>query len=182
MASTEAFNSVDRAKREGGPVGDGKDGANTRVRNLPHSHTATARKWGLIGGLVIGVIQVLVHYGDQSARPAIGPSLYVIFAITPFLYLALREHRSRLAQGEVFKNGAILGFLVSAIAGTLMGTMVLIASLAGMGPNFANMSVLSFMLVLMTIVYGSAITFVLLQGMKSDAPADENIEKVEGHA
>ena len=182
MASTEAFNSVERAKRDSGPADDGKDGANTRERNLRHSHTATARKWGLIGGLVIGTIQVLVHLGDDTARPAIGPSLYVIFAITPFLYLALREHRSRMAKGEVFKNGALVGFLVSAIAGTVMGSFVLVASLAGMGPNFANMSVLAFMLILMTIVYGSSITFVLLQGMKSDAPADENIEKVEGHA
>ena len=181
MASTDAYNSVDRAKSRQ-DVPDGKDGANTRERNLPHDHGATARKWGIIGGVILGVIQVLIHLGDESSRPTIGPSLYVIFGLTPFLYLGLREHRSRLAKGEVFKNGAILGFLLSAVAGTIMALLVLIGSLAGLGPNFANMSVLSFMLILMTIVYGSAITFVLLQGMKSDAPADENIEKVEGHA
>ena len=181
MASTEAFNAVDRAKGAQ-RVPDGKDGANTRERNLPHDHSATARKWGLIAGIVLGALQVVVHLGDEGGRPSIGPGLYVIFALTPFLYLGLREHRARLAAGEVFKNGAILGFLLSATAGTIMAAIVLIASLAGLGPEFANMSVLSFALILMTIVYGSAITFVLLQGMKSDAPADENIEKVEGHA
>ena len=181
MASTESFNSVDRAKARQN-VSDGKDGANTRTRNLPHSHAATARKWGLMAGVLLGALQLFVIGSHEGPRISIGNSLYVIFAITPFLYFGLREHRSRLAKGEVFKNGAILGFQLSAIAGAIMMAIVLVGALAGIGTHFANTSVLSFMLVLMTIVYGSSITFVLLQGMKSDAPADENIEKVEGHA
>lgn len=186
MASTDAFNSVERAKRENGPTDDGKDGANTRERNRPHSNSGTATKWGLIGGVVLGVLQLAII--GQSAKVQIGYSLYGIFALTPFIYLGLREYRSRLAKGEVFKNGAILGFTISAIAGGVMMAIVLVGALAGVGSStehgsvFANISVLGFMLVLMAIVYGSAITFVLLQGMKSDAPADENIEKVEGHA
>lgn len=186
MASSDGFNSIERAKRDSAPAGDGRDGANTRERNLPHDHAATATKWGLIAGVVLGALQLILI--GQSAKVQIGYSLYGIFAITPFIYLALREHRKRMAAGEVFKNGAILGFRLSAIAGGVMMAVVLIGALAGVGSSpehggvFANIAVLSFMLVLICMVYGSTITFVLLQGMKSDAPADENIEKVEGHA
>lgn len=186
MASTEAYNSVERAKDEHGPRDDGRDGANTRERNLTHDVGSLANKWGLLAGVVLGVVQLLLI--GRSAKVEIGYSLYGIFALTPFIYLALRAYRARLAAGEVFKNGAILGFRVSVVAGLVMMAFVLVGALAGVGSDtehgtvFANISVLSFMLVLMAIVYGSAITFVMLQGLKSDAPADENIEKVEGHA
>lgn len=187
MASqdTEALNSIERAKRDQKDQIDQRDGSNTREHNRPYNVTAAATKWGLMAGATLGVVQLFILASQE--RVNIGQGLYGFFLYAPFLYLAIREYRKRLAGGEVFKNGILLGFQTAAIASVLMAAITLVGGLVGIGGAdghaiFANIAVYSFFQIIIGIVFGMTFVFIFLQGMKSDIPADEHIEKVEGHA
>ncbi len=185
MASTDAYNTVERAKQDDRNELDKRDGANTRERNRPYNVTAAAAKWGLMAGVTLGVVQLFILSNQQKVN--IGQGLYGFFLFAPFLYLAINEYRKRLAGGEVFKNGLILGFQTSVIASVTMASMTLIGSLMGVGDPeggaiFANVAVYSFFQIIIGLVFGMIFVFIFLQGMKSDIPADEHIEKQKGHA
>ncbi len=186
MASSDAYNTVDRAKQaDRHKRDDNRDGSNRRERNRPYNVTAAATKWGLMAGATLGIVQLIILAGQEKIN--IGRGLYGFFLYAPFIYLAIREYRKRLAGGEVFKNGVILGFQTSAIASVLMAAMTLVGALIGVTRTtgetvFANVAVYSFFQIIIGLVFGMVFVFIFLQGMKSDVVADENIEKVEGHA
>ncbi len=185
MASPEAFNTIERAKDDEHNKDNDRERANRRERNKPYDVTAAALRWGLMAGVTLGVLQLIILASQE--RVNIGKGLYGFFLLAPFIYLALREYRKRLAGGEVFKNGVILGFQTSAIASGIMAAITLVGGLIGVGGSeghaiFANIAVYSFFQIIIGLVFGMVFAFIFLQGMKSDLPADENIEKVEGHA
>jgi len=156
---------------------------NHRQINEPFNHTQSALLFGISGGVVLGFYQLLVNGADQGIN--IGVGLLGFLLLTPFLYFGLKQFRQHLAGGEVFKNGIIHGMSISAIASIVM---VVIASIGitwqGAPPaidaeEIAVMQMVanSAFQILVGIVFGMTITFIILQGLKSDIRADKHIEK-----
>ena len=176
---------IERAKTDDALARRAADGANFREHNRPFDFTGTAVRYGLMGGVVLGVIQLLVIV--MTGRIDIGKGLFGMFVIAPFVYLGLRAYRMRLAGGEVAKNGLLFSVYLSVVAAGVMAAITLIGSLIGVGGDdveatFGMVAVYSFFQFVIGAVFGTIIGFTFIQGMKSDVPADQNIEKVEGHA
>ena len=187
MANTSDVDAIERAKTPDAITRQAADGANYRDHNRPFDFTGTAVRYGLMAGVAMGVVQLLVLGMTHGVE--IGKGLFGMFVIAPFLYLGLQAYRKRLAGGEVAKNGLLFNFYLSTVAAFVMASMTLIGALIGVGYNensptatFGMVAVYSFFLIVIGITFGMIIGFVFLQGMKSDIPADQNIEKVEGHA
>ena len=185
MSTGTDTNPIERAKSPEITARRAADGANFREHNRPFDFTGVAVRYGLMGGAVMGAIQLLVLGYTQEVE--IGKGLFGMFAIAPFMYLGLRAYRRSLAGGEVAKNGLLFNFYLSATAAGLMAAITLIGALIGVGTNgvgatFGMVAVYSFFQIVIGIVFGMIIGFSLIQGLKSDIPADQNIEKVEGHA
>ncbi len=185
MSTGTKSNSIEEAKSFEHTARTAAGGANFREVNKPFDFKRVATRYGLMAGVLMGAIQVLVLASTGNVE--IGKGLYGMFAIAPFMYLGLRAYRTKLAGGEVVKNGLLFNFYLSAVAASVMAAMTLIGALIGVGTSdvgatFGMVAVFSFFLILIGIAFGMIIGFVLLQGMKDDVNADENIEKVEGHA
>ena len=188
MAQIESVNAIERAKKNDEAARRERDGANARRYNRPFSIYNSGIRLGIPAGVIIGILQIFVFGAEEGVNIGMGLLPYLIFI--PFLWYGLSTYRKTLAGGEVFKNGIILGFYISVIGAITAALITLIGSISGLAIMresgeellFGNLAVYGFFQVLIGTVFGMLITFILLQGMKSDVPADEFIEQQEGHA
>ena len=188
MADAKPVDSVERAKSGDAALRRENAQPEDRTRNLPYDTGKAVLKYGVIGGVLLAAYQVAMINVD--AGKAIGYSVAGVALLFPVLYFALREYRDKLAGGEVFKNGVIHSLKISVIASLFMGAATILIGLLGHVPGDTEQALETpgmaflqgFFLIIIGTVVGMIVAFILLQGMKSGVPADENIEKVEGHA
>ncbi len=91
---------------------------NIREINKPFNRIQNALVFGSVGGIIIGLSQLLLLGGQGSSK--VGISFWGSILIAPIIYFGLKKYKSHLAGGEVFKNGIIFGALISAIASSVM--------------------------------------------------------------
>jgi hypothetical protein len=157
--------------------------ANYREVNRPFNYVQNALSYGILGGIVLGAYQCLIGGADGTIN--IGMELLGFLLLTPFLLLALRKFRNYHAGGEIFKMGIIHGMSISAVASLLMAVIATIG-MAWFVPqdmmleklDIGEIVVNSSFQILVGIVFGMTITFIILQGLKSDMRADKNIENM----
>ena len=156
--------------------------ANYREVNRPYNYVQSALIYGILGGLIIGIFQCGLYFVEGEIN--IGHELLGYILLTPFLYLALKNFRNHHAGGEVFKMGILHGMSISAIASILMTVVATIGMAWYMSPDSTpgGMSMGEFVAnssfqILVGIVFGMTITFIILQGLKSDMRADKHIDK-----
>lgn len=172
-----------QSNSSGFTIEDPARATNYRELNTPFNHAQNAILFGISGGIVLGLYQLFVNGTDNGINIGIG--LLGFFLLTPFLFFALRQFRRHLAGGEVFKNGIIHGLSISAIASIIMVVISTIGVTWQAAPQVINaeqietghLIVNGAFQILVGIVFGMTITFILLQGLKSDMRADKNIEK-----
>lgn len=181
MAKTESINTIERAEQADAARRHEAKGPDGRRYNRPYNYTLAALQWGGIGGVLLALLTI---FGFGLAQ---GINFGLVFAgsvvLAPVIYLALQAMRKRLAAGEVMKTGAGHGIAVSAVGaliGSIVSAVVMMNSsvISEAGPSSGmDTAVTTFFNFLMWTVGGATITFILLQGLKSDAPADEFVEE-----
>jgi len=156
---------------------------NYREINKPFNHVQNALVYGILGGITLGLYQLFLY--NSSGEINIGGGLLGFVLLTPFLFFALRTFRNYLAGGEVFKNGIMHGMAISAIASLVMVLISMIGFSWQASPEILaseNLMTSQMILngafqILVGIVFGMTITFIILQGIKSDIRADKYIDK-----
>lgn len=185
MAQAKHIDPVERAKA--GDAGaraarDAKD-PDKKVRNdKAFNSTRLAVIYGGICGVLIGIFQVILNAVEE--RIVLGYALAGFLVLIPAIWIGLNKYRQHLAAGEVFKNGILFGFQMSITAssiGIIISTLGY-AITQPLGIDFGQLMATNVFLVVLGMVIGMIFTFIILQGIKSDAPADEFVEQQEGHA
>lgn len=185
MAATEAIDPIERAKRMDAAKRSEMNAANEREVNRPYNKLANGIKYGIVAGLIVGIYQFFLNAAEDGIN--IGWGLVGFFLMLPVFWYALRDLKNHYAAGEFFKNAAILSMYISVFAGLVTVLIGVIGYAIGTGDAPEVMSVEGinpgqlmansvFQLVI-GIVIGNTIGFILMQGMKTDVPADEFIEK-----
>ena len=186
MADTEEINPIERAKRADTEERERAAGINSRERNEQYNKLARGIFWGALAGIAVGIYQFFVNAAEGGLN--IGLTLVGFVLMTPFIYLAMRELKAHMAAGEFYKNAALTNLILSATTGVitvLIGVFTLalfaggeateVASIEGI--NLGQLLINGVFQIVIAIVLGQTIGFIFMQGMKSDVPSDEFIEK-----
>jgi len=185
MAGSEVVDPIERAKNRNAELSNDSVAANNRTFNKPYNKFANGVKYGVIAGVIVGLYQIFLNAGTDGLN--IGMGLVGFFLMTPVIWYALRELKNHFAAGEFYKNAAIFSMYISFFAGLTTIVLTLIGFVIGGADDGGAMSVdginpgqlmaNSFFQLVVGIVIGNVIGFIFMQGMKTDVPADEFIEK-----
>ncbi len=193
MAQAEDINPIERAEHADAAKRRERAGTDPnakRYNDETYNWSRQATLYGLVAGVALGAYQFFLNIAEQGI--AIGWGILGFLIFVPFIWYGLSQYRKHLAAGEVFKSGILFGLRVSVIGsivavalngiGFLIGGEATPEVVGTEAISFGQLMVNSVFQVLIGIVVGMTITFIILQGIKSDAPADEFIEEQEGHA
>ncbi len=185
MPETRRVDPVERAKRNDASARREAAGANEREVNLPFNKFAAAFKYGIIGGIIVGIVQYFLHVAEDGI--VIGYDLLAFFLLAPVMWFALRDLRNHYAAGEFYKNAAIYSMYISFIAAVTTVVVSLFAYLISSvgvpevasvkGINFLQLMANSVFQLFIGLVIGNLIAFIFMQGMKTDVVADEFVEE-----
>ena len=177
MAQAEAIDPIERAKRKNALEHPRQRDAEDRIVERPYDKWSNGLKYGAIAGVLVGIYQLVLNLTEDGIHISYG--ILGFFLMAPVIWYALREyHRDYAAAGEFFKNAAILTMYISAVAGVISGIMSMVGSeiMSVEGADVFQLAVNAFFQIVIGVVIGNTIGFILMQGMKTDAPADEFVE------
>jgi len=185
MADTRRVDPIERAKQADAAARRDAAGANAREVNLPFDKFKRAIPYGLVGGLIVGIVQYLINLSGEGLQ--IGWEIVSFALLAPVLWVALRSLKAHYAAGEFYKNAAIFSMYISFFAAVVTVLIGVIAygvsqtdapeSMSVEGFGFMQLLVNSVFQIVVGVVLGNLIAFIFMQGMKTDVVADEFVEK-----
>lgn len=135
--------------------------------------TNLSTKYGLLAGVMMAVILFIFQITGNDFSPFVKLSKYLLLGLT--IVIALNIYKSKIS-GDIFIKGIGLGTKLSLIAGLLLvfinyAIYIFAPSLSfskyGLEPsNLKQVTMISGVLFFETLVFGSLITFMVVQFIK----------------
>ncbi|MGB3546677.1 MAG: DUF4199 domain-containing protein [Saprospiraceae bacterium] len=138
------------------------------------------RNYGILTGVIMAVYLVIINVALNDPSFLANLPMHLVFI--PILGLALNAYKRYLPEGKIFKDGIQLG---GYIAGTAAVTIIIINAILSLispklsfqqfyneGNSFPDVMINGIMLAMTVFVFGMLITFIYIQFMKDDKPAD----------
>ncbi len=138
------------------------------------------RNYGIIVGVIMAVYLLIIN--ATMADPGVRINLVKHLAYIPILGIALNAYKRHLPDGKIFKDGIQLGAYIAGTAAITLIVCNIVLSLISPqfsfqqflneGNSFADVMINSIFVGMEVFVFGMIITFIYLQFMKDDKPAD----------
>ncbi|PHN07657.1 hypothetical protein [Flavilitoribacter nigricans] len=137
--------------------------------------------YGLTAGAIMGAISLIIS--SLVGEDNVGWDFVKYLALGLVLGQLLNKYKSFLPSGKVFKDGMVLGMFTSFVAAVTMAAINLVVSLFGLESgvlqkfglevnSFMDSVMINGLMIFECLVFGLILTFVWLQLLKDEKPAE----------